>query len=114
MDESNKIQLPRCYSCNSCGYRSSAYKAVCPICRSTDMVALEGAKGGIVVDFVQVSIPPENLKDLGEYVSVLVKLDNGCQIFGIILEDPKNIKIGTSVVVSSFNNDTKEVFFKTL
>ena len=77
------------------------------------MALKEGVTSGEVVDFVPIAYPPENLKQLGSYVSVLVKLDNGCQIFGIVAEDPKSIKIGTSVLVSSFNDQTRELFFKT-
>jgi uncharacterized OB-fold protein len=74
----------------------------------------EGVKRGEIVDFVPVAYPPENLKQLGSYVSVLVKLDNGCQIFGIVLENPDLVKIGTPVAVSNFNQQTKELFFKTI
>jgi uncharacterized OB-fold protein len=112
MAESKKRKLPQCFGCNNCGYRSSSYKAICPACGGTEMEVLEAAGRGKIEDFVSVLYPPENLKDLGQYVSVLVKLDNGCRIFGIILEDSDNIAIGTSVVVSSFNVGNKELFFK--
>ena len=78
------------------------------------MVVLESVEKGEVVDFVPVAYPPENLKHLDSYVSVLVKLDNGCQIFGIVLENPDQVKIGISVRVSNFNHQTKELFFKPL
>lgn len=107
----NKTDLPQSFGCNHCGYRSSTFKAVCPQCGKKEIVILEQAKGGRVVDFVPVFFPPENLKHLGQYMSVLVKLDNGCQIFGILLRDPNNVKIGTPVVISSFNKETKELYF---
>ena len=108
----NHSDLPQGYGCNLCGYRSSTFKAVCPQCGSKAIVVLEGAKGGKVVEFVPVFSPPENLKNIGQYVSVLVQLDNGCQMFGIVLDDPKKIQAGTPVVVSSFNKETKELYFK--
>ncbi len=114
MNEFQKPQLPRCFGCNNCGYRSGTFKAVCPKCGSAGMAVQEGTDRGKVVDFVPVSYPPENLKHLGQYISVLVRLDNGCQIFGIVLEVPNQVKIGTSVLVSSFNDQTKELFFKTI
>ena len=40
-----------------------------------EMALKEGVTRGEVVDFVPIAYPPENLKQLGEYVSVLVKLD---------------------------------------
>ena len=111
MGEFEKL-LPPCFSCNHCGYRSGVLKAVCPQCGSEGMVVQEGVKRGEIVDFVPVAYPPENLKHLGSYVSVLVKLDNGCQIFGIVLESPDQVKIGIPVSVSNFNHQTKELFFK--
>lgn len=108
----NHSDLPQGYGCNLCGYRSSTFKAVCPQCGSKEIVVLEGAKGGKVVDFVPVFFSPENLKHLGQYISALVKLDNGCQIFGIVLGDPKDIQVGSTVVVSSLNSETKELYFK--
>ncbi len=77
------------------------------------MIAHESAEGGRILDFVPIAYPPENLKHLGSYVSVLVKLDDGCRLFGIVLENPDHVKIGTPVMVSSFNPQTKEVLFKT-
>jgi uncharacterized OB-fold protein len=106
--------LPPCFSCNHCGYRSGVLKAVCPQCGSEGMVVLESVEKGEVVDFVPVAYPPENLKHLGSYVSVLVKLDNGCQIFGIVLENPDQVTIGIPVSVSNFNRQTKELIFKPL
>ena len=106
--------LPPCFRCNHCGYRSGILKAVCPQCGSEGMVAQEGVEKGEVVDFVPVAYPPENLKHLGSYVSVLVKLDNGCQIFGIVLENHDRVKIGIPVSIANFNHQTKELFFKLL
>lgn len=114
MGEFEKLQLPPCFSCNHCGYRSGTFKAVCPNCGTGGMTVHEGATQGEIADFVPVAYPPENLKHLGEYVSVLVKLDNGCQIFGIVLDQPNHVKIGTPVAISSFNPQTKELFFKIL
>jgi uncharacterized OB-fold protein len=114
MVESEKLQLPHCFSCDRCGFRSGTFRAVCPKCGREGIALKEGVQNGAVVDFVPIAYPPENLKHLGEYVSVLVKLDNGCQIFGIVLENQKSIKIGTPVAISSFNQETKELFFEIL
>ena len=107
-------ELPLCFVCNHCGYRSGILKVVCPRCGREGMIAQEGVEKGEIVDLVPVGYPPENLKHLGSYVSVLVKLDNGCQIFGIVLDQPSHIKIGSPVTISSFNPLTKELFFKIL
>jgi len=114
MAKEEKLELPQYFSCNHCGFTSGAYKAACPKCGREGMVSKEGGIMGEVVDFVPIAYPPENLKQLGEYVSVLVKLDKGCQIFGIISENRDRITIGTPVTISSFNQETKELFFKLL
>ena len=114
MGNSEKLHVPPCFSCTHCGFRSGTFKAVCPKCGKEGMVAEEGVQQGAVVDFVPIAYPPDNLKHLGEYVSVLVKLDNECRIFGIVLENQKSVQIGTPVAISSYNQETKEVFFKAL
>ena len=114
MVNSEKCQGPLCFNCKHCGFRSGTFKAVCPKCGREGMVGEEGARQGAVVDFVPIAYPPDNLKHLGEYVSVLVKLDDGCQVFGIVVEDQKAIQIGTPVAISSFSPETKELYFKAL
>jgi uncharacterized OB-fold protein len=114
MVESERLRLPQWFNCNYCGFRSGTFKAVCPRCGREGMALKEGVARGVVADFVPIAYPPENLKQLGEYVSVLVKLDNGCQIFGIVLENRNRVKMGTPVTISSFNRETKELFFETL
>ena len=69
------------------------------------------AAGGEILDFVPVLYPPENLRDLVRYVSVLVRLDNGCRVFGVFLGDPAQIQIGTPVVVSRMDEEKKVPFF---
>jgi len=104
-------QVPGCFGCNTCGYQSTMFKAVCPACGAAEMVELEGGNKGEVLEFVPVLFPPENLKGLRQYVSVLVKLDNGCRAFGIFLGDPEKIKVGASVVVSKVDKDSNALFF---
>jgi uncharacterized OB-fold protein len=74
--------------------------------------AREGGDKGNIIDFVPVLYPPENLMDLGQYVCALVRLDNGCRMFGIMLEKPENIKEGSRVVLSDFRKDDGGLFFK--
>jgi uncharacterized OB-fold protein len=108
----DKPDFPQGYGCRSCGYRSSTFKAICPQCGSKDVGLLEKAKRGKVIESVPVFFPPDNLKDLGTYVSVLVQLENGCQMFGIVLDDPQKVHAGTPVVVTKFNRETAELFFE--
>ncbi len=114
MSEPEKLQQPPCFYCDRCGYRSAVLKAVCPQCGHEGMMTEEGVRQGEVVDFVPVAYPPENLKHLGSYVSVLVKLSNGCQIFGLVLGNPDLVQIGTPVTISAYNDQSKELIFKPL
>ena len=76
------------------------------------MVPLEPAITGELLDFVPVFHPPENLKLLGPYVSVLVRLENGCRTFGIFLGSPAALRIGDALVASSQQDDTPRPFFQ--
>jgi uncharacterized OB-fold protein len=104
-------ETPGGFGCKACGYQTILVKAVCPVCGSAEMTGLEGARTGNVLEFVPVLFPPENLKTLGTYVSLLVALDNGCRTFGIFLGDPKDIDVGTRVVLSRLDQDSKALFF---
>ena len=64
-----------------------------------------------MVDFVPVLFPPENLKGLGRYVSVLVKLDTGCQAFGVFRGDPERLRVGTRMVVAHVDAEPDVPFF---
>lgn len=75
------------------------------------MALLEEAKRGNVIESIPVFFPPENLKDLGPYVSVLVRLENGCRMFGIVLGDAGKVGPGTPVAVARFNRETAELYF---
>jgi len=114
MSEPENVQQPPCFRCHQCGYRSGIVKAICPQCGREGMVSEEGVKRGEVIDFVPVIYPPDNLKHLGSYVSVLVKLSNGCQIFGLVVENPELIGAGTPVAISRYNDQSKELIFKPL
>ncbi len=112
MSESQQ-NLPDCFSCGNCSYRTAGYKPLCPQCGQAKMVPMEATATGRIVDFVPVLYPPENLKHLGPYTSVLVRLDNGCNMFGIVRESPARIEIGQSVVISKFDAVSRELFFQT-
>lgn len=112
MLEENKVKLPQCFKCSRCDWCGSTFKASCPSCGAEGIVEFEGSKGGEIIDFVPVLFPPENLKSIGQYVSAFVQLDNGCRIFGIMLEAPQNLRIGSRIEISSYESDSKQLFFK--
>lgn len=112
MSDTANSEFPCCVSCNSCGWSGSSFRVTCPACGGTGVVNIESAGMAEIVDFVPVLYPPENLKDLGRYVSVLVKFQEGFQMFGIMMTDPELISIGTQVEVSSFEKETRKLFFR--
>jgi len=103
--------VPSSFRCRTCDYTSAVAKAVCPRCGSGGGMSPEPAAGGHVVDFVPVLFPPENLKGLGRYVSVLVKLDTGCQAFGVFRGDPERLRVGTRMVVAHVDAEPDVPFF---
>lgn len=104
--------LPACCKCKSCGYRAAGRKPLCPRCGHVEMTILETTPDGKILDFVPVIYPPENLKELGKYVSVLVKLENGCNVFGMMLEEPCLVGVGHSVMISKFDESRQALFFR--
>lgn len=103
-----------CFGCRRCSYKSRMFKAICPRCGSAEILPLEPASSGELLDFVPVLYPPENLKHLGQYVSILVELHNGCHTFGIFLGDPATLRIGSTLVASSHGDDTSVPLFRPL
>jgi uncharacterized OB-fold protein len=111
MTQTHKVELPYCYSCSACDWHGSSFRATCPACRGTRIAKRTTAGGGSIVDIVPVLFPPENLKKLGQYASVLVKFDENFQMFGIIPEKFDRVAIGDRVRVSKYDETTKELFF---
>lgn len=112
MTENGPTTMPECRRCGSCGYSAAGRKPLCPRCGRAEMASLETTPDGTILDFVPVIYPPENLKDVGEYVSVLVKLENGCNVFGMMREEPGRIAIGHGVTVSKFDAGRQALFFR--
>ncbi|MGO8880226.1 MAG: Zn-ribbon domain-containing OB-fold protein [Desulfomonilaceae bacterium] len=112
MAETDKKDLPKYLRCNDCGWSGSTFRMGCPNCWASHLVELESSGIGKIVDLVPVFYPPENLKDLGPYVSVLVEFDEGFQMLGISLVKPEDLSIGSSVVVSSFDKGTMRLLIK--
>ncbi len=104
--------MPACCRCESCGYSAAGRKPLCPRCGHAGMTSLETTPDGKILDFVPVIYPPENLKELGEYVSVLVKLENGCNVFGMMPGAPGPIGIGHGVTISKFDESRQALFFR--
>lgn len=108
----DRQQLPSCCRCEKCGFTTVGSNPLCPRCGHGRMTRIETTPEGKILDFVPVIYPPENLKELGNYTSVLVKLENGCNVFGIMLEDSGRLEAGQGVIVSKYDPDRRELFFE--
>jgi uncharacterized OB-fold protein len=110
MSETEVKQLPKYMSCTKCDWRGSTYRAGCPNCGAAGLIELETSGVGTIVDFVPVYYPPQSLKHLRQYVSVLVRFNEGFQMLGISLANPEDLCIGCSVVASNYDKETNRLF----
>ena len=101
-----------CSKCGNCGNVTLAPKKVCPKCGSTDIQMTQSPGKGEVVDFTAVYYPPDNYKDRAPYTSVLVKLDSGCKVFGIMEGEVKNISPGSPVSAVEHDEQTGGFIFQ--
>jgi uncharacterized OB-fold protein len=112
MVDENEKRFPRCFRCDDCNWHGASFRAICPVCNSVKIVEASIADKGEIVDFVPVRFPPDSLKDVGPYVSALVKLDNGCKIFGIISGSSEDLSIGTQVSIRNFDPESRRLYFE--
>lgn len=106
-------ETPRieCFKCNNCGNVTVSPEKVCHRCGSKDIVATQAEGRGKVVDFTTIYYPPDNYRDLAPYTSVLVRLNSGCQLFGVILGEVKDIAPGRAVAMVKRDEATGGVIF---
>jgi uncharacterized OB-fold protein len=83
-----------CYKCKSCGKITLDPKKVCSKCGGTEMEVIEADGKGKVLDFTIIYFPPDDYKDLAPYTSVLVQLNNGLKIFGLVEGEYHDIPLG--------------------
>lgn len=105
-------ELIACYVCGDCGCRCAGARPLCPQCGHAVMSRMDDTPTGSVLDFVPVVYPPDNLKSLGRYVSVLVRLDNGCNVFGIMLEGQADVEVGQHVTAVKCGENGQGPFFQ--
>lgn len=101
-----------CYKCKSCGNTILPVKSVCARCGGTEITLIEAEGKGKVIDFTIITFPPDNYKDLVPYTSVLVQLNNGCRVFGIIKGECKDIPSGSPVTMVEHDEARGAFFFQ--
>ncbi|MFC2005933.1 Zn-ribbon domain-containing OB-fold protein [Chloroflexota bacterium] len=85
---------------------------VCHKCGSRDIEATQSEGKGRVIDFTTVYYPPEDYKDRVPYTSVLVQLNNGCKLFGVIDGEAKDISPGSPVAAVKRDEATGGIIFR--
>ncbi len=95
-----------CFKCNNCGNVTFSIKKVCPKCGSTAIEKTLSEGQGKVVDFTTVFFPPDNYKGREPYTSVLIQLDSGCKLFGMMEGEVKDIQPGSPVRVARYDEKT--------
>lgn len=95
--------------CLSCGKVHLPPRAICPICRSTELEWTELSGRGSLAAFTAVHIGPNRMNELGysrtnPYLSGIVALEEGVQIsarlVGMDSTNPLGIKIGAPLVMT--------------
>jgi uncharacterized OB-fold protein len=85
---------------------------VCRKCGSTDIGTIKAKGQGKVVDFTVIYYAPDNYKAKAPYTSILVRLTNGCKLFGVIEGEAKGILPGDAVTLVKRDKDTGGFVFQ--
>ena len=112
MTQAKKTIHIECFRCNGCGNSTFSTKKLCPKCQSSDIEIAQSQGKGVVVDFANVYYPPNNYKGMAPYTSVLVQLDNGCKLFGVIEGEVKDLPPGSPVTFIRHDENTGGLFFQ--
>jgi len=112
MAQSQRAASLECFRCNNCGNITLMLKKVCPKCGDTNIQKSDSPGEGEVVDFTTVYYPPDDCKDIAPYTSVLVRLSNGCKLFGVIKGEVKDISPGKLVKLTEHDANTGRLIFQ--
>lgn len=101
-----------CYKCNKCGNVTEVQRKICPKCGGSEISLIESDGKGHVIDSTIVYFPPDNYKDLAPYTSVLVQLNNGCNLFGIIKGELEELSPGSPVAMEMRDEARGGIIFR--
>lgn len=84
--------------CTKCGSIHFPGRAVCPDCGAKDFETIRLSGNGELLTFTVIRVAPQGFGDLAPYAIGIVKLDEGVQVMGQVVDcDPEEIKIGDRV-----------------
>ncbi len=85
--------------CKKCGAIHFPSRLICPDCgtRKFDTIRLAGK--GELVTFTIIRVAPTGFKDLTPYAVGIVKMDEGIQVMGQVVDcNPEQLKVGDRLV----------------
>jgi len=84
--------------CKKCGYVSFPPRLVCPQCGWREFETIKLAEQGQIISYTIIRVPPQQFADQVPYAVGIVKLDDGVNITGQIVDcDFEELKIGKRV-----------------
>lgn len=111
MAREDRTFLPESFRCKGCGKVTLLPKKVCPDCGSTEVELYTSSAKGEILNYSTIYFPPENYKGREPYTSVLVRLDNGCKVLGILEGEIRQLPSESKVTIACYNKDTGELVF---
>ncbi len=112
MTQPQQIVSIECFKCNNCGSATLGPRKVCSKCGSTEIGKTPSEGKGEVIDFTIVYYPPDDYKDITPYTSILVRLSNGCRLFGVMEGEIKNLSPGSPVTLAKHDVATGRLIFR--
>ncbi len=83
--------------CNKCHKVYFPKRNVCRDCGSTEMIDRKLSGNGEIYSYTQIMVPPEDFNDKESYYAVIVKLDEGPRVSGILVDSGTTPDIGLRV-----------------
>ena len=84
--------------CGKCGSTFFPPRNLCPECRrSGEIEPFQFSGNGTIVSYTIIRTPPEGFERQAPYAVAIVKLDEGAQISGQIIDSPGDIQTGKNV-----------------
>jgi scaffold protein (connect acetoacetyl-CoA thiolase and HMG-CoA synthase) len=84
--------------CNTCGSIQFPARIICPDCGAREFETIKLSGKGELTTFTIIRIAPSGFGDLVPYAVGVVKLDEGIQVMGQVVDcDPEELKIGGRV-----------------
>jgi uncharacterized OB-fold protein len=90
-----RLEANRCKSCKTVFFPP---RLICPQCKKRDLEETRLVEKGEVISYTIIRVPPQQFVDQAPYAVGIVKLDDGVNLMGQIVDcDFEDLKIGMRV-----------------